>query len=198
MARRPAPDTRERIMAVASRLFREYGVRAVGMQQVVDETGLGKSLLYREFASKDDLVAAWLKESDIEWWKMVDTALRKHDGDPAAQLLRLVEMTYESAKSPNFHGCIFYNTSTEFRDSEHPGRRQALVHLQRMRERLGHLAETAKATDPDKLADALMLVIGGLYVNGAALGPEGPVVVSIPTARTLINRYCPTPVGDPH
>ena len=96
MARRQAPGTRERILAVAARLFSRHGVRAVGMQQLVDETGLGKSLVYREFASKDDLVAAWLRDNDQAWVKLADAATAPYEGDPARQLLALVEFVYDS------------------------------------------------------------------------------------------------------
>src|SRR2546423_11712038 len=78
VARRPAPGTRERILAVASRLFSQNGVRAVGMQQVVDESGLGKSLLYREFPSKDDLVVAWLHEMRAVWWEATGRGLERY------------------------------------------------------------------------------------------------------------------------
>jgi AcrR family transcriptional regulator len=159
------------------------------MQQVVDETGLGKSLLYREFASKDDLVAAWLRESDLEWWKIVDNDLQRFDGDPVRQLLALIELTHESVKSPDFHGCIFYNTSTEFREHDHPGRQEALAHMRRMRERILALAHAAAITEPADLADGLMLLIAGLYVNGAALGSTGPARAAVTTAKALIQQY---------
>ncbi|WP_433251315.1 TetR/AcrR family transcriptional regulator [Streptosporangium sp. CA-135522] len=189
VARRPAPGTRERILDVAARLFGERGVRAVGMQQVVDETGLGKSLLYREFPGKDDLVAAWLRESDAQWWQAVDNVTGRHAGDPARQLLAIVELAHERVLSPGFQGCTFYNTSAEFRDPVHPGRQEAVAHLQRMRERFRTLARGAGAAEPDRLADTLMLVIAGLYANGAALGPDGPADLAVSTAKAVIDQH---------
>ncbi|WP_182899146.1 TetR/AcrR family transcriptional regulator [Microbispora sp. H10830] len=191
MTRRPAPGTRRRILQTAARLFGEQGARAVGMQQIVEETGLGKSVLYREFTGKDDLVKAWVGELHDHAWSQLDSAIARHEGDPARQLLAIVEHAQETARTSDAHGCTFYNTSAEYRDPDHPGRREAVAHLDQLRERLRALAATARATDPGALADMLMLIISGLYANAATLGPSGPVARSVAAARILIDQHIP-------
>ena len=165
------------------------------MQMVVDETGLGKNLLYREFGSKDELVATWLRERDAQWWQEVDAETARHNGNPARQLLTVVELAYKRAQSPRFHGCTFYNTVAEFRDPAHPGRREATAHLERLRERLHALARAAGSAKPETLADSLMLIIAGLYATGAALGADGPSAMAVPTAKAIIDQHCPAPAG---
>lgn len=194
MARTAAPDTRDRILRVASRLFQEHGVRAVGLQQVIDETGLGKNLLYREFASKDELVAAWLREGRAAWWASMRAVTAPYDGDPARQLLAIVEMGAGAAVAPGFRGCIFHNTSTEFRDAGHPANQEAIGQLRQLHAYLEQLATQAGASDPEVLADALMVVMDGMYASSAALGPDGPGKVAVTMARVLIERYCPSAV----
>ncbi|MFC7387926.1 TetR/AcrR family transcriptional regulator [Sphaerisporangium rhizosphaerae] len=191
MTRRPAPGTRRRILKTAARLFGEQGARAVGMQEVVAETGLGKSALYREFTGKDDLVAAWVRELDAETWSRMDHELAPYEDDPARRLLMVVELAQDGVRAPGFHGCTFYNTSAEFRDPAHPGRQEAVAHLDRLRRRLRALAEAAHATDADALADMLMLIISGLYANAATLGPTGPAARATAAARTLIDQHIP-------
>jgi AcrR family transcriptional regulator len=196
MARRPAPGTRERILRVASRLFQKHGVRAVGLQQVVAETGLGKSLLYREFTSKDELVTAWLQATDAVWWAKVEAELPRFDGDPARQLLRIIEMALEISRAPDFHGCSFYNTAGEFRDPTHPGRLQALRHLEHMRARLRSLGSAAGAAEPEQLADSLMLLMGGIYASTSVFGASGPATAALTCAKSLIAANCPAPLGE--
>jgi AcrR family transcriptional regulator len=191
VTRRPVPGTRRRILQTAARLFGEQGARAVGMQQVVEETGLGKSALYREFTSKDELVKAWVGELHDQAWVQIGSAIARHEGDPARQLLAIVEHAQDSARGSDAHGCTFYNTSAEFRDPGHPGHREAVAHLRRLRERLCDLAAAAGATDPDALADMLMLIISGLYANAATLGPSGPAARSVAAARILIDQHVP-------
>src|SRR6187549_1952821 len=89
MPRKPAPGTRDRILDSATRLFQEHGVRAVGTQQIVDECGCGKKLLYGEFATKDELVVAYLERCQQEWSAVMDEATRTYAEDPARQLVAM-------------------------------------------------------------------------------------------------------------
>jgi AcrR family transcriptional regulator len=184
-------------LAVASQLFTEHGVRSVGLQQIVDETGLGKSLFYREFASKDDLVAAWLREGRETWAGMADAATQPYDGDPERQLLALIEFVRDSVRRDDFHGCIFYNTLSEFRDLAHPARREAVAHLECLRERLERHSRAAGASDPQGLADTLILIVGGVFVNGVAFGPNGPADHAMAAAEAIIRQACASPAVTP-
>ena len=56
----PSTDTRERIIAAASKLFYSDGIRGVSVDAVAAKAGLTKRTLYYHFRSKDDLVAAYL------------------------------------------------------------------------------------------------------------------------------------------
>ena len=61
-------DVRERILETASALFYKQGVRAVGVDLVVEKAGVAKTSLYRHFGTKDDLVAAFLEREDQDFW----------------------------------------------------------------------------------------------------------------------------------
>lgn len=191
VARGPTPGSRDRILEVSSRLFNEQGVRAVGMQQLVEEAGLGKSVLYREFASKDDLVVAWLRDRDAQWWQEVDEELARAAGDVTRQLLVMVELARKRVRSPRFKGCTFYNTVAEFHDPDHPARQEATAHLGRIRERLRTLADDAETDDPEALADDLMLIIAGMYATGSAFGADGPPTRALAAAAALIDLHRP-------
>ena len=65
--RRGAPpkgeaSARERILATANELFYREGVRAIGVDTVVERSGVSKTSLYRVFESKDALIAAFAAE----------------------------------------------------------------------------------------------------------------------------------------
>src|ERR1700704_2275753 len=77
---------RERILAVAAELFYRHGIRGVGVEAIADAAETNKMTLYRHFASKDELVAEYLRRLAAEaggFWTELETA---HPGDPRAQL----------------------------------------------------------------------------------------------------------------
>jgi AcrR family transcriptional regulator len=186
MARTPTPGTRERILDNATRLFDEHGARAVGMQQIIDECGCGKNMLYREFASKDDLVVAYLDRCHEEWTAIVDDATRPVAGDPSGQLVAIVAVAAGQVAAPDYRGCPFRTAQAQFRDPSHPVHRAAARHLDALHARLRALADQAGARDPDILADRLMLVVDGVYVNGAAYGDRGAARAAVDLAAELV------------
>lgn len=54
----PDPDVRRAILAVASNIVREQGVRGLNIAEVLDRCHLGTRAFYRHFESKDQLVSA--------------------------------------------------------------------------------------------------------------------------------------------
>src|SRR5438874_3352328 len=186
MAREPAPGAHDRILDTASRLFAERGVRAVGLQQVVDECGCGKNLLYREFSSKDELVAAYLQRCRDDWMVTFQATIQPFAGDPAAQLVAVVRATAEAATAPDFRGCALHNTHAEFRDRDHPAHHVAVEYVNAMRAQFEDLAEQAGAHDPRALADRILLIIEGLNANGAVLGRSGAATEAVTLAEDIV------------
>ena len=134
------PPARERILESARRLFYERGIRAVGVEAVVEDAGVTKMSLYRHFASKDELVAACLGEREAAFWAWFDGKLAEHPGEPRAQLLALFRGLAKRTTAPGFRGCPMTNAAIEFPEPDHPGRRVAETHKRELRERLRELA----------------------------------------------------------
>jgi AcrR family transcriptional regulator len=188
MPRKPAPHTRERILATADRLFYTKGVHAVGVQEVIDECGCGKNLLYREFPSKDDLVVAYLKQRQAEWRATIDAAIAPFAGDPVRQLLTLVRTVVEQVGDPDWRGCPFNRADSEFSNDGHPIHQEAVTQRRAQLDLIRDLAAQTGAADPDTLAARLQLIMDGVGINGAMLGPNGPSATAVTFAEEVIAR----------
>src|SRR5256886_5163213 len=77
---------RERILAVAVDLFYRHGIRAVGVESIAQGAGTNKMTLYRHFASKDELVAQYLRCLADKARSSWDQLAAQHPGNPRAQL----------------------------------------------------------------------------------------------------------------
>jgi AcrR family transcriptional regulator len=188
MARRPTPGARERILDKASGLFAEHGINAVGLQQVIDECGCGKNLLYREFPSKDELVVAYLERLGAESRADSDMAIASHPGDPAAQLVEIVRIAVTRATTPDYRGCAFHNAAAEFREPEHRVHQVSIEHASAVRGVLKALAKQAGVAAPAELADRLMLIIEGVYASGTMFGRRGPTKTAVALAGELVHN----------
>ena len=59
---------KERLFETAAGLFYRQGYRATGVDTIAAASGIGKMTLYRHYPSKDDLIVAYLRDSDEEFW----------------------------------------------------------------------------------------------------------------------------------
>jgi AcrR family transcriptional regulator len=186
MARQPAAGVRDHILDTAAALFDAHGIHAVGLQQIIETYGCGKNLLYREFASKDDLIVAYLRRCQAEWHQTVESALAGHESDPAGALVSLVRAVADKSLCNGTRGCPLRNTFAEFPDPAHPAHQVAADHFKDVRALLHSLAAQTSAADPGRLADRVMLIIDGVYANGATLGSEGAAPAAVQFAEEIV------------
>ena len=76
------PDGRDRILDTAYELFSQHGTRAVGVDRIIAEAGTAKMTLYRNFASKDELIVAFLAAREERWtrgWLQAEVDRRADD-----------------------------------------------------------------------------------------------------------------------
>jgi AcrR family transcriptional regulator len=168
--RGPVKSARERVLETATELFYREGIRAVGIDRVIAESGVAKMSLYRNFASKEDLVLAFLADADRGYWQRWDQAIAQHAGDPRQQIRSLFTMLARRVRRPGYRGCPFINTATEFPDPQHPARAFCHAHKRQLSRRLRDLAQAVGARDPELLADQLHLLIEGAYSSAQTLG----------------------------
>jgi AcrR family transcriptional regulator len=159
-------SARERILATASDLFYREGIRAIGVDTVVELSGVSKTSLYRLFDSKDALIAAFAAERDRSFWSWWDHLEEQHADDPRVLLDALLSGIAERIGRPTYRGCPFLNLMTEFPDEDHPGRVVARGNKEEMRRRLATIASKLGAADPNRVASQLTLIINGAYATG--------------------------------
>ncbi len=185
----PKSRVRDRIMKTASELFYRHGIHAVGVDTIANEAGTNKMSFYRNFASKDELVAEYLRSEEregLQWW---DEIISGHPGDPRRQIELLFEALVESNCEEDSRGCALANAAVEITEPGHPARPVIEKYKADMRRRFRQLAREMGVRDPNALGDSLMLLWEGSYVARITMGADGPVTGAAKAARALIAAH---------
>jgi AcrR family transcriptional regulator len=184
-------NARERILHTAYDLFARNGIRAVGVDRIVAESGVAKTTLYRHFGSKDDLVVAALALREALWsrdWLEHEVELR---GGPASErLLAVFDIFGDWFRADDYEGCLFMRTLLELGDRTAPPAAASVAALGRVRSWLVGLAEEAGVPDPARFAGQWQLLMLGSLVK-AATGDVNAASEARQVASLLLERELP-------
>jgi len=180
-----ARSARDRILHAAFRLFYAHGIRGVGVDTVIAESGVAKATLYKHFPSKNDLVLAYLDEVDRIWRAQLEAAAEAAGPDPRDRLVGIFDALASACRTDGYHGCAFINTAAE----SQPGTRthaRTVEHKTAVRTWVRDLATAAGARDPDGLATQLTLLLDGGLAAGVLDGNPTVAEAARNAARTLV------------
>jgi AcrR family transcriptional regulator len=183
---RETPDVRTRILETASALFYERGVRAVGVDLVLQASGAAKATLYRHFPTKDDLVVAYLEREEVDFWRTWDEVAARHPKSAVAELEAHLQWIGERLSRANYRGCPQINVAAEFAEAGHPARGVARAHMRELRARLNAIARRLGVSRPDQLGAQLALLVNGAFASSELLSPEEATRVLLAAGRALV------------
>ena len=171
---------RERILQTAHTLFYRDGIRATGINRVIDESGVTKVTFYRHFPSKNDLILEFLEYRHRLWINWFRDALQRHGNKPPALEPALAEW-FGSAE---FRGCAFINSVGELGGELPAVKDAARRHKKEMTEAVAALLPSGN--DQDRIAQALALAVDGAIVQAqSGSDPQAVLAALALIARSL-------------
>ena len=184
---------RTHVLDAADRLFYEHGIRAVGMDQVRDDSGVSLKRLYKMFPAKEHLAEAVLRRRDQSFQR----ALAEHVAmlpDPRAGLLSVFDFLYDWFSEPDFRGCPFINAYGEMSTVSDPVTSAVTDQKQAFDAFLADLA--ARAGAPRALAEQVFILANGAMVAAAVLRSPEPARQARLATEILLEHVTPgaTPV----
>jgi AcrR family transcriptional regulator len=184
----PARSARERILDSAYQLFSRRGIRAVGMDEVVDTAKVAKATLYRHFRTKDDLVLAFLAQREQLWTLgFVELEARRRGFTAEERLLAIFDVFDEWFRREDFEACSFINVLLEM-GLDHPAGIACVDYLENIRGIVRGLAAEAELRDPDAFARSWHILMKGSIIS-AAEGDADAAQRAKAMARLLIEEY---------
>src|SRR5918994_589604 len=139
--------TQQRVLAAARELFYGGGVCATGVSAVAERAGVTKMTLYAHFPSKEELVTAYLEDSDRRWREFLEERLSGYE-DSRDGLLAICDAYREYFTAREVRGCAFVKCAVEFPDPDHPARRGVPPPNAGGRGRLWEVGAEARAQGP--------------------------------------------------
>lgn len=167
-------SAREKLLEAAGRRFYSDGIAGTGIDTIVADAGVAKMSLYNNFASKDELVIAYLEKRHEEWRGFLDTRLEAAS-DSRGRILAAFDAYLDHAAQSyehGFRGCGGLNGAAEL-PVGHPGREAVRRHKEEVREIFHDNCAQAGLKDPSRTAEHLFLLVEGGVVSAGLVGtPE--------------------------
>jgi AcrR family transcriptional regulator len=167
-------SARDRLLAAAAECFYNQGVNGTGIDAITAAAGVAKMSLYNNFASKDDLVLAYLQARHEEWLALYHRRLATA-ADARAGIVAVFDAYVDHAEMDyqhGFRGCGLLNAAAEL-PAGAPGRAVVRRHKEDVEALLaGHIADL-DAVAPQRvasLAEQLSFLLEGAVARAGLAG----------------------------
>ena len=169
----PRVSARDRLLSAAARVFYAQGVNGTGIDVITAEAGVAKMSLYNNFASKDDLVLAYLQARHEEWLDLYRRRLAAA-AEPAERIGAVFDAYIDHAEMAyqhGFRGCGLLNAAAELPVGA-PGREVVRQHKEQVEALLTtHLQELGLPPDTCAgTAEHLSFLLEGAMVRSGLDG----------------------------
>jgi AcrR family transcriptional regulator len=177
---------RDHLVAVAQRMFCETGFHAVSVDAILEEAGVARMTLYKNFGSKEDLIVETLAREDKMFRQWLASAVESRSSRPKERILGLFHALHDRFAADGYYGCAFIRASIEYPNSDHPVHRAAQAHKEMIRSYLRGLVAEVEAADPITLSEQLYLLLEGAITASQLHGEPWPAEYARRAAETLL------------
>jgi AcrR family transcriptional regulator len=185
-------NTRDRIVAAASKLFYREGIRTIGMDLIAETAGVTKRTLYYYFRSKDDLVAAHLESRDQPNMLLFQKWFATTEGELAEKTRGIFINLAKSARHPKWKGCGFLRTTAELANMPgHPAVQIGAAHKKKFESWIQEQINLAGMGENLLLARQIMLLLDGSFAVSLLHRDASYMETAGEAAYTLIKAMQP-------
>lgn len=179
---------RQQVVDKAGELFSKHGFHPVGVDWIIDESGVARMTLYRHFAGKEDLIKEVLEQRYTFVMGSIAETLSPMP-DATARLKGIFDWYGTWFRTPEFAGCLFERALAEF-GATCPKVTDVAVRyrddLLAMMETL--LKDVVPTNTARQLAGVYVMLLSGATADARAIGDPSAASQAWQAAETLLNQ----------
>lgn len=179
---------RQQVVDKAGELFSKHGFHPVGVDWIIDESGVARMTLYRHFAGKEDLIKEVLEQRYTFVMGSIAETLSPMP-DATARLKGIFDWYGTWFRTPEFAGCLFERALAEFGATCPKVTHVAVRYrddLLAMMETL--LKDVVPANTARQLAGVYVMLLSGATADARAIGDPSAASQAWQAAETLLNQ----------
>jgi len=170
MVKEKETDTREKLIACGTMLFRKAGYAPTSVDQICAEAGVSKGAFFHYFGSKEELALAALEQWDAMAAKMMAQAPFASESDPVKKVLGCIEFYAAIFENPRVtKSCLAGVTAQEASETSTKLRKAANACFVHNQERFKGLLDAACAQARRKLDTASLAALFLATLQGSLL-----------------------------
>ncbi len=180
--RRPG---RERLLAAMDRLFYRDGISSAVVDKLIDEAGVARGTLYKNFRTRDELIEAYLRLRHEDALAALEQ-IAGRDEDIMGQVDAVFDYLAGLTRDELFRGCAFVVAAAELPDEQRPATRWARMHKRAALETFRRMFESQGHPDPALVAEQLSILYDGALVTSHVRPESNAVEHARDMARRLL------------
>lgn len=181
---------KDRILDTAARLFYEQGYQATGVNQIIEEASVAKASLYQHFRTKEELLVAYLKLAEKDWFEGL-YQIAGQDKGPAGRILGLFDYRKQLVERKKFKGCAFVRLAYELPNIEGEAALLIRNYKQAVRAYIKNAVEQLdhkKSGDQkSRLTDTIYYLVEGSGIESSIYKSAQPITDAQKIVSALIN-----------
>jgi AcrR family transcriptional regulator len=185
--RHEVSSPRERMIAEAFVQFYNPGIRAAGIDLIIERSGVAKATFYRHFPSKTMLIAAYVKRRSEAFLEWLAESVEERETEPSARLLAIFDALGDLFADPEFNGCPINNAVAEVGVQSPPVLAEAVAAKCALVDYVRGLAVAASVGGPDDIARQWTLLVDGAFVAAQRSHGPDPAAWARTAAATILD-----------
>lgn len=176
---------RDEILTTALSLFSRYGYASVGVDKIIAESGVAKMTLYKQFGTKEGLIAEVLKLRDELFMADLCKYVNGHTRG-VKRISAIFEWHRRWFKSKEFNGCMFIKASEEFNNSVPEFTAIMRNHKLSIQALIRNCLIEANSAEIEKKTAFIFICLEGLTVHANMFKPENLIDSVLETALAVV------------